>query len=461
MFTLEQLAETLVNLQEKPVAITLLDTLGKHAGTFEQFDEVAKAFFKIKEYKSAIPYAEILLDSRFVSVAPPETEYAVKYNLINLYNHANYPERAMHYIEKLEAINPTDLEVRLEKAFALFLLNRKSDAEKILRDELENPSHDEKVKTKIRFNLGTYELLRDEFQSGLRKFLFEGRKLDYWKKPKLPKPQWDGSTDLAGKTIVIMAEAGIGDEFINVRFMNHLRNLGAKPVWYTSRTDMVSIFNRCNYPAMADVSTLPYDCWVHSMDLPVLLNLQYEDLWHGPYLTACPELSEHWKRKLNTHYPTGRTNIGIRWEGNPGYDQDLHRSLPLFSLYSSIKKAMQLNSNMNIFSLQRDTGLDTLSEYRYVHDMREYLYNFDNTMAIINNLDVVVTSCTSVAHAAASMGKRTIILTPISSYYTWCHSTEQSPWYGDNVTILRQVLPRNWAVPLKQLEDILSAEFNN
>ena len=68
---------------------------------------------------------------------------------------------------------------------------------------------------------------------------------------------------------------------------------------------------------------------------------------------------------------------------------------------------------------------------------------------------MVITTCTSVAHASASMGKKTFIFIPISAYYTWSHSTKQSPWYGDNVTLLRQQKPRSWNEPLLELKEIL------
>jgi len=80
---------------------------------------------------------------------------------------------------------------------------------------------------------------------------------------------------------------------------------------------------------------------------------------------------------------------------------------------------------------------------------------------MIHDMDIVITSCTSIGHASAAMGKRTIIITPISAYYTWCHSTAQSPWYGDNLTILRQEKPRSWDEPLVQLKKVLNAEYNN
>ena len=108
-----------------------------------------------------------------------------------------------------------------------------------------------------------------------------------------------------------------------------------------------------------------------------------------------------------------------------------------------------------LYSLQRDTGLDQLKDYPYIFDMSPDMTTFMDTLGIIQNLDIVITSCTSVAHAAAAMGKRVFVFVPISGYYVWAHSMKQSPWYGDNVTILRQTKPRSWAEPIAELKTYL------
>jgi hypothetical protein len=442
---LEQLVLSLDQMGEKSAAVTVLDALARNSTMFQQYDDVAKCYFKIKEYEKALKYAELALTS-----APTQGLYAAKYNVINVANHANYPERAMTLIKQLEIINPNDLDVKLEKAFSFFLLNQKDKAEAILRTELDNPKHDDKTKTKIRFNLGTYELLRDEFQSGLRKFLFEGRKLEYWKKPSLPFKFWEGQID-EGKTIVIRAEAGIGDEFINVRFMKHLRERGMYPIWFSERKDIAAVFNRNGFTTVSDVRDIKDKSayWTHSMDLPVYLNLEYKDLWDGPYIQ--PDIT----RSLPAELGVMNLKVGLRWQGNPGYDQDLHRSIPLSDLWSAVK-----DTEAEFYSLQRDTGLDEIGILE-INNMERHLDHWEDTLNIINDLDVLVTSCTSVAHASAAMGKRTIIITPISSYYTWCHSMKQSPWYGDHVTVLRQQKPRVWDEPLAELKEIMNAEFGN
>jgi tetratricopeptide (TPR) repeat protein len=442
---LEQLVLSLDQMGEKPAAVTVLDALARNSSMFQQYDDVAKCYFKIKEYEKALKYAELALSS-----APTQGLYAAKYNVINVANHANYPERAMTLIKQLEIINPNDLDVKLEKAFSFFLLNQKDKAEAILRAELDNPKHDEKTKTKIRFNLGTYELLRDEFQSGLRKFLFEGRKLEYWKKPSLPFKFWEGE-NIEGKTLVIRAEAGIGDEFINVRFMKHLRERNISPIWFSERKDIAEVFNRNGFKTVTNVRDIKDKnvYWTHSMDLPVYLNLEYKDLWNEPYIKSNEQHISQFN--LNGDMP----KVGLRWQGNPGYDQDLHRSIPLKEMYDTLS-----HLNIRMCSVQRDDGVEELGNLPII-DMSSYMKTWEDTLNIIDQLDVLITSCTSVAHAAAAMGKRTIVITPISAYYTWCHSMKQSPWYGDHVTILRQQKPRVWDEPLAELKEIMNAEFGN
>jgi hypothetical protein len=258
--------------------------------------------------------------------------------------------------------------------------------------------------------------------------------------------------------IYVRAEAGIGDEFINVRFINHLKNRGMVPIWFSERTDTTTIFRRCGFPAVTHINQIEKSnnpCWVHSMDLPVLLNLQYADLWQGPYLVADPD------NKMGQLIPNSEKTlkIGIRWQGNPSYDQDLHRSIPFQELLHSVQKTPVPH---DIYSLQRDTGVEECFGYEdQITRLDHALITYDDTLSIMNELDLIITSCTSIAHAAAAMGKETICITPISAYYTWCHSCDKSPWYGNNLTILRQTQPRTWRQPLQQLEEILYEKYCN
>lgn len=317
--------------------------------------------------------------------------------------------------------------------------------------ELNNLSFEElsKLRTRILFNLGTYHLWRDDFQTGLRLFLFKGEELDYWKKVKLPFTFWKGGI-MPGRTIILHAEAGIGDEFINIRFMKHLRDLGMKPVWLTDRNkDLCALYKRSGFDVITDkreLTKIDNPLWTHPMSLPVYLDLQYKDLWYGPYLTPI----------VTNKLPNNKLKIGIRWQGNPEYDHDLHRSVPLKEIYGAVK-----HIDADFYSLQKDTGLEEMADFPGLIDMNHSMKTFDDTLSLMNELDLVISTCTSVLHGAAAMGKKVYALIPISAYYTWSHSTKQSPWYGENVTIFRQTAPRVWHEPLEELKNRISELTNS
>jgi len=437
--------DTLLNLGERSTAISLVDAFAKHAHGVEQHDQVAYLYRLVKLPLKAIEYGEKALNLALNF----DQAMAVRSNLVGLYNNANYPEKALHLIRQLEVANPRDASHLADKSFSYFLLNEKEKAEGVIRDELNNLYLTDEKRTRLNFNLGAYELLKDNFQTGLRKFLFEGRKLDLWKKPQLPFRFWEGDIE-PGEKIILLAEAGIGDEFINVRFMKHLERLGMKPIWYSTNQDTVDVFKRCGYNSISKINQNDFHMdtlWTHSMDVPIFLNLQYPDLWDGPYITAQPDLANDIVKQ------SSKLKIGIRWQGNPEYDQDLHRSVPLKDFYEVLK-----NVNADLYSLQRDVGLDELKQFPDIVDLSSKLTSFEMTLSVMSKLDLIVTSCTSIAHAAAAMGKKVVVFTPISSYYVWCHSGNRSPWYGDNVKLIRQTKPRVWDDPQKELEQYLKEE---
>jgi hypothetical protein len=441
--SLAPICESLHKIGSKKVAIDMLEAFYRVAFHFEEYDDLAKSAFKIKEYVLAIKYGNDALTNALTN----EKMFIARANLINLYNHANYPEKAMRLIKAQEAILPDNVDNQLEKSFSHFLLAERDEAEAILRATLLRTDITEEMRTKIMFNLGTYEMYRDNFLYGLELFQIEGQRLNYWTKPKLAGVQWIGQpvNECDSKDILVYAEAGIGDELINVRFLKHLKDKGFNPIWFTQRADLKEIFEYSGFTVISNMNDRPADSmWTYSMTLPLYLNLEYKDLWKGAYIKPNP------KYKVRYDWDGApKPKIGIRWQGNPEYDHDLHRSVPLNELVDAIPRGTKL------ISIQRDTGLEELKMFPKIIDMSPSLKTFNQTLDIIDNLDIVITTCTSVAHAAAAMGKRTFIFVPISAYYLWSHSMKQSPWYGSNVTLLRQVKPRCWKAPMAELKEYL------
>lgn len=453
----------------KDLALEVVDEFAKHAQNFAHYDNIAKCYFNLKQYEKAIKYSEHTL----TLAGNPELMYVARTNLINVYNHANYPEKAMRYIIQNEKIIPGDVDNLLEKAYSHFLLNEKSQAEKILTDVLTTaPNLSDETINKIKFNLGTYLLYRDKFQEGMRLFLEEGAKMKVWntesifardnvlkfdaennRKGKNTFTKWDGKA-YPGKAVVLHAEAGIGDEIINVRFMDKIKAMGMRPYWYNSyseRKDLLEVFNRNGFETISSLSQIEEEgevFYAQSMHIPVVMGLEYGDLWNGPYLKADPDYVKG--QAINVQKSNGRKKIAVRWQGNPAYDHDLHRSFKLKDLYEAVK-----HIDADFYSIQKDTGLDELKDFPGIIDMSGELNSWEDTLGALENMDFVITSCTSVLHAAAAIGKKTYAMIPISAYYVWSHSDKQSPWYGDHVTILRQQKPRTWAEPLAELSRIM------
>lgn len=460
--SLEEVSQFLFNVKERSLAEQVLDVFGKHANSFDQFDDISKNFFKIKNYDKAIYYGE----KAYAIASTPQQMYIIRHNLINVYNHNNEPQKALRYIKANEHVMEHDIDRDFEKAFSLFLSNRKQEAAIILRDKLKDESLTEEQRIKTQFNLGTYDLLDGNFQKGLRGFLFSGEEMGLWDKSittfmnqdtnSYGLTRWNGIIK-PGINLLITADAGIGDEIINVRFMKKFQEYGMNCKWLTlkNRKDLLPIYELNNIEAYSDIKDISKDfinncVYVPAMQLPIFLDCKYEDLWDGPYLNNIPEtINNKWNTRINT---LGKTlKIGIRWQGNPEYDQDLHRSIPLKEIVNAIDIA-----NSTLISVQRDTGLEELEEFPDILDLSDELKTLPDLFACLNNLDLVITSCTSVAHIAASMGKQVVVIVPISCYYIWCNPTENTPWYGDNVKVFYQEKPRSWKEPIAKLKQWLS-----
>jgi hypothetical protein len=444
---LDNIIEFLKNTDELTTANNLLDTFAKYSSKLEEYDHLGRWYMEITNYPLAIKYAEKAL----INSPSNEQMYSCRANLAKLYNHINDPVASLRYSSINNKLNPDDYDALMEQVFSYFLLNQKDKSELILRELLIQPDLPENLIHRIKFNLGTYDLYKGEFKKGLSGFLLEGKQLGIWKQVTLPFKFWDGGIQ-PGKIIVIQAEGGIGDELINIRFAKTLTDLGMIPIWYTTRPDLVEIFRRHGIDTRSSLHDVPTDSlWTYSMTLPLFLDLEPKDLWNGQYLSASEEYITKWEC-ISKPVVLNSVSVGIRWTGNPAYEHDLHRSIPLNQLIDILTPL-----NYSLYSLQRDEGSDEILKYSEVHNLSSKLNSIEDTLAIIHHLDFVITSCTSVAHMAAAMNKKVFILVPITAYYTWASTTDTSSiWYGDNVKVLRQEVHKSWKDPLDQLKNLLS-----
>jgi hypothetical protein len=424
-------AEWLISVNRNDDAKKVLDVMKPYCKTVGQIDAIGKLYADIREFNDCLELALKIYDL----VQAPIEKWDARVNIIRACLNLNKPYQALKYISINEAINPRDHPNRMDKAMAYFLLNKKQEGEDILRSILKEPT-DPDIASRVQFNLGTYELANGHFKPGLRKVLLDGRKLNIWHKYSLPaENMWEGGIQ-PGRTVLLCAEGGIGDEIISVRFHKHLREAGMNPIWFTDRKDLAAIFRRCGVDVITSLSDYKQDwLWCYSMPTPSFLDLEESQLWYGPYIQPLRQ-----SPKLD-----GKLKIGIKCMGNPKYDQDLHRTIPYREVLDS------LPSSAAVYSFHVD---EDIPDQRAV-SLRDRIKTWDDTLDYLDQMDLVISSCTSLAHAAAAMGKRSVVMVPILNYYTWARPTRHSAWYSDSTTVLRQSQHDNWDSTIGELRDYI------
>lgn len=414
-------------------AKTFLSIAARNCDNLEQLDRIAFLQSEIKDYKNCVDSLKFCLSLAHDN----NSKFAIRANMAKMYNYLNEPMMSIAY-SKMNKEYAFDYDTLMEMSFSYYLMGNYVESEKMMRSLVNDQNLPDEIRGRVEYNLGSYDIERGDFKKGLKGFIEVGHKIKIWNDRYIPNvPVWNGE-NILDKNIVIHAEGGIGDELINVRFIDNLKKLGANPIWITNSKDLVPVFNRNGFNTSLDIKSVDTINTVQcmAMRLPILLDLDETQLWNGAYIKP----SEEYITKWNSILPNGK-KLALKWSGNPHYDQDLHRSIPLAIIdkiaYDGTKVNLQLESDFfqdNMFN----AGI--------------HINSIEDTLAILWLCDDLITSCTSIAHMNGSMGKNGIVCPPIASYYVWLGTNGYSKWYDKSLRIVRQKEHKNW----KFVETILN-----
>jgi hypothetical protein len=335
----------------------------------------------------------------------------------------------------------------IDQQLNLMIRGRFDEAWKI-SEELHEKTPDD---PRANFNRGWHLIHQGKFQEGF-KLLENGRGLNVYGSGKIntDKPIWDQS-DLTGKTVIINLEAGYGDNIIYARFATEVWRRGGKCVLCCDKT-LHSLFSRIpgveKCITLHEVETTDHDFWIPGFSCSWLFGHEVDTLPNDPYIFARQESNQIWKSMLNTDK---KVKVGIRWSGNPKFEHQQFRLFPpenLIDLHEDF-------DHIQFYSLQRDNDLRELPEG--ITDLKHLLISWEDTAACIENLDLVITSCTSIAHLASAMGKPTWVIVPILPYHVWAYGDEHSPWYQDTTRVFRQKKFGSW----DETFDLVKKELEN
>lgn len=319
----------------------------------------------------------------------------------------------------------------LDRALELSLRGAFDEAEALLRDfDQQNPA--------AKFNLGWYDMRHGKLKQGFEG-LAAGRFINVYGSPRILGPIWRDE-DLTNKTLLLRSEGGLGDEIINFRFAQEFKDKGANVV-VSGHPSLLPLFSKhgfvCVTTDAVEKGGVYYDYWVPGMHAAYVLGHEYETLSGKPYLNATPAIVAK---------KPGTIKVGIRWSGNPHFEHEQHRVFPKDLLIDLHK-----TPGTTFYSFQRDNDL---AENLPFDDLAPDLKTWEDTASHLAAMDLVITSCTSVAHMSAALGVETWVVVPILPYYMWALPGNKSAWY-DSVTLFRQEKYGDWTAPFENIKAAL------
>ncbi len=273
------------------------------------------------------------------------------------------------------------------------------------------------------------------------------------KRRDFPQPKWDGSR-LDGRTILLHAEQGLGDTIQFIRYAPMVAQRGGRVV-VECRQLLIGLFK--DMPGIDQLvrkgrDLPPFDVQASLMSLPMILGTTLETIpGDVGYIRGEGRLVDKWKDRLSGF--AGR-KVGLCWQGNPKFPRDKWRSIPLKYFANLLDDPSSTFINLHKGAGEGQIGECGLED-RIVNYSAE-VKSLVDTAAIIENLDLVITSDTSVAHLAGAMGKPVWILLQFVPDWRWLREREDSPWYP-TMRLFRQRKRGDWEDVLARVKRALDA----
>lgn len=445
---------------------------------FQAWGNLSNAFHSVGRYVEAIRSAE-----RAISIQPANP---IAHNSLgSALRLSGHPREAMAEYEEAIRLNPNYAEAHCNLGNALRELNRTDEAiacfQKSISLQPGSPevlnnlagafeeqgktdeaiaTYGESIQAKPDFylahqNLGILLLREQRFAEGWEEF--EWRLHD----PELvgvlsgiDLPHWDGSP-LNGKRILIVTEQGFGDTFQFLRYLPQVLERGGQVVFRCQPELRGVLKNIAGVDEWSWRTDPPpkCDCVVPLLSLPRLLKVNASTMPSaGSYIPVDPESSARWKDKLGAR--KARLRVGLAWSGRAEFANNQRRSISLAEL-----SPLAEFSEIEFFSLQKGPAAEQLaSSPIQLRDEMPAISDFAETAGLMDQLDLIITVDTSVAHLAGAIGKKVFLLLHHVPDWRWFEGRDDSPWYP-SMRLFRQDKLGEWGEPVQKLVVALREEL--
>jgi len=358
-----------------------------------------------------------------------------------------------------------ELQPNYEKAHSnvAATLNERGDLEKAIaaprQDVDSNPDFAE-----AHLNLALTLLARGDFERGWQEHEWRLKcNHPHAARRVFAQPHWDGSP-LAGRTILLHVEQGLGDTLQFVRYVPLVAQFGGRII-VECQPELQRLIQRMHggLQVIARGQPLPaFDVQSSLFSLPKIFKTTLASIPAAvPYLVPDTHLVDHWRKTRLVSTPG--LKVGLVWVGNPAHKKDRFRSIPLdrLSPLAQVPGVTYFNLQKEDTQRQPDRAPSALLPYPLLSAQ----HDFADTAAAISCTDLIITVDTSVAHLAGAMGHAVWILLPFSPDWRWLLGRADSPWYP-SMRLFRQPALGDWdsvlaAVASALHELVLKAAMNH
>jgi tetratricopeptide (TPR) repeat protein len=391
---------------------------------------------------------------RVVSLEPASAQ--AHCNLAKALLDLDRPDDALASYESATRFQPQSLEAWRGCAACLTALGRLRDAveacNQALRvaasnrpDPATNPTAELDL---LRFNRGLLNLTLGDYPSGWEDYELRTSRMQAPSGIAL----WQAGESLEGRTILLLAEQGLGDTLQFVRFVPALTRVGARVIVRAPSSLHRILMSVAGISELIDIDAdirPGIDFALPLASLPQRLGVTLGGFPEfEAYLSVPDDLSEQWSARLR---PKTAPRIGLAFSGNPAHSNDRNRSIPLERFAPLIQAGGEWHCLQNAVREQDELALRDLP----IADHRQALTDLAETAALVKQMDVVLSVDTSLVHLAGALGAAPWVLLPFVPDWRWLQAGEQTPWYP-RARLFRQPARSDWFSPLASVAKALA-----
>jgi len=358
-------------------------------------------------------------------------------NIGNVLNKKGEYEKSEEYFNKVLKDDPSKIVVLTNMGVAKLELGFIQEALDLFNAVL-------KINNEIveaHYNKAHCHFLLGNLEEGWKEYEWRFKHKDFNKRT-FSKPVLKNQ-DVKGKNILVFDEQGLGDSIQFVRYLKLLKQLNCKVIFECDPRlallykNMDGVDRLILRESNSSEPKIDYDYQIALLNLPLFFKTNLENIpSEVPYIKPDQALVEKFGKILSDN---DSFKVGLVWGGNPKHTGDKKRSCPLkeFSPLFSLK-------GVRFYSLQMGLPLKQLKDSAYpVADLSEIINDMPDTAAFIENLDLVISVDTSVAHLAGAMAKNVWLLLPFLPDWRWMLNRSDTLWYP-SMYLFRQKKLGDW-----------------